>query len=122
MTQLSMKGYFKNLKSDSLLIRLFIASFALLIVTFIYILINYSKLPPLLPVFNQLPWGERRLGETWGIFIPSVSVFLILIVNLFISNFSYPKFPLISRMFSVTTFIIALLSLLFVIRTITLII
>ena len=120
--QLSMKEYFKNLKDDRLLLRLFMASIILIITAFSYILFNYSKLPPLLPIFNQLPWGEKRLEETWGIFIPPLLVLLILFANIFISNFSYKKSPLISRMFAVTSFITSLLVLLFVVRTITLII
>lgn len=117
-----MKEYFKNLKDDRLLLRLFMASFVLIIITFIYILINYSKLPPLLPIFNQLPWGEKRLEETWGIFIPPLLVLLILFANIFISNFTYSRSPLISRMFAVTSFITSILVMLFIARTITLII
>lgn len=117
-----MKKYFKYLREDKLLQRLFILSFVLIALTVIFILINYSKLPPLLPVFNQLPWGEERLGSTIGIFIPSVAVFLILIINIFLSVFSYSRFPLIARMLAITSFLSSILTLLFVIRTIQLII
>jgi len=83
-----MRKYFRNLKEDKLLLRLFIGSFLLIIITIVYIAVFYTKLPPLLPVFNQLAWGETRLGETWAIFIPSIVVLAILIINIFISNFS----------------------------------
>ena len=117
-----MRKFFKYLKDDRLLLRLFILTVILIIVAIIYILINYSKLPPLLPIFNQLPWGEKRLSQTIGIFIPSGVVFAILIFNIVASSLSYPRSPLISRMFAVTSFLTALLMLLFVIRTIQLII
>lgn len=117
-----MKKYFKYLREDKLLSRLFILAFILIVITVVYILINYSKLPPLLPVFNQLPWGEKRLSQTIGIFIPSGVVFTILIFNIIASSLSYPKSPLISRMLAVTSFLTSLLTLLFVIRTIQLII
>lgn len=116
-----MRKYFKYLKEDKLLLRLFILAFILIMVTVGYILINYPKLPPLLPVFNQLPWGEKRLSETYGIFIPSLVVFVILIFNIFASSLSYPRSPLISRMFAFTSFLTALLAFLFIIRTIQLI-
>ena len=117
-----MKEFFKNLKNDKLLLRLFIASFVLIIIAVAYILINFNNLPPLLPIFNQLPWGEKRLGETWTIFFPLIVVFVILIINIIVSNFIYKFSPLISRMLAITSFITALLALLFVIRTITVII
>lgn len=117
-----MKKYFKYLREDKLLSRLFVIAFILIAITVVYILINYSKLPPLLPVFNQLPWGEKRLSQTIGIFIPSGVVFAILIFNIIASSLSYPKSPLISRMLAVTSFLTSLLTLLFVIRTIQLII
>ena len=117
-----MKKYFKYLKQDKLLLRLFIASFVLIVITILYILISFTNLPPLLPVFNQLPWGEERLVGSWGIFIPSLVALLILIFNIFLSSFTYESAPLISRMLAITSFITALLALLFVIRTITLII
>src|SRR3989344_5577265 len=117
-----MRKFFKYLKEDRLLLRLFILTVILIIVAIIYILINYNKLPPLLPVFNQLPWGEERLSTTAGIFIPEAIVATIFIFNIFFSAAIYPFSPLISRMLSITSFLTALLSFLFVVRTITLII
>lgn len=116
-----MKEYFKILKQDKLLKRLFIASFVLLLITVLYIFLNFRDLPPLLPVFNQLPWGEKRLSPTPGIFIPSIVVFVIFIFNIIASSLSYSKSPLIARMFAVTSFLISLLTLLFIVRTIELI-
>lgn len=117
-----MKKYFNYLIEDKLLQRLFIISFVLLILTIIYVIVNYSKLPPLLPVFNQLPWGEERLSATPGIFIPGVITFVIFIFNLAASILLYSKFPLLSRLLAITCFITTLLTFLFVLRTIQLII
>ncbi len=102
--------------------RLFIFSLVLLAATFIYVAFNYTKLPPLLPVFNQLPWGEQRLTITPGIFIPAVVVLIIFLINLILSAYSYERSPLLARLFAVTSFLTSLLILLFVIRTITLIV
>lgn len=117
-----MKKYFNYLIEDKLLQRLFIISFALIVLTIIYVLINYSKLPPLLPVFNQLPWGEKRLSITPGIFIPSLIAFAIFVFNAVTSVLFYSKFPLLSRLLAITSFITTLLTFLFVLRTIQLII
>ncbi len=117
-----MKKLYSFLKNDRLLVRIFLLSFFIILITNLYILVNYSKLPPLLPVFNQLPWGEQRLSKTLGIFIPSLIVVVVFVINLIASSLSYKSSPLLSRMLSITSFITALLCLLFIIRTITLII
>ncbi len=117
-----MKKYFRNLRQDKLVLRLFLLSFVFLVITFIYVGVSYLKLPPLLPIFNQMPWGQDRLSITPGIFIPPIISLIIFIVNIFLAAFSYEKSPLLARLFAVTTCLTGLLTLLFVIRTITLII
>jgi hypothetical protein len=117
-----MKKKFKLLKKDKFVIRLFIITFIILLITFIVILFSYSKLPPLLPIFNQLPWGQDRLSITPGIFIPIVLASIIYILNIFLAVIIYEKYPLLSRFFAITCFLTSFLTLLFVIRTLTLII
>jgi len=116
-----MKKYFKKLIEDKLVSRLYIITFLLLGLTFVIILINYTKLPPLLPIFNQFPWGKERLAATPGVFIPPLIVLFYFFLNLVLSALSYEKYPILGRIFAVTTTLISLLTLLFVIRTITLI-
>jgi hypothetical protein len=116
-----MKDSFNKLKKDKLIFRLYIISFLFLIFTVVYTLIYFTKLPPLLPIFNQYPWGKDRLAPTIGIFLPILIVFFYFIMNIFLSAFSYQKYPLIGRIFAITTMLISLLILLFVTRTITLI-
>lgn len=116
-----MKKYFKNLRRDRLVLRLFLISFVFLVFTFVYLAFNYTKLPPLLPVFNQMPWGQARLSITPGIFIPPIIALVIFITNILLASFSYEKSPLLARLFAVTTTLTGLLTLLFVIRTVTLI-
>jgi len=64
-----------------------------------------------------MPWGEKRLGTKEQIFIPIAVTFTIFLINLFLSALSYEKMPLISRIFSVTTFMAALFTLIFIVRT-----
>lgn len=116
-----MKKYFDYVRRDRLIFRLFSTSFILLLITAIFTLITYSKLPPLLPIFNQLPWGPDRLSSTLGIFIPSFLVLIISLINFVLCGFSYSNSPLLSRIFAFTTFLISLLNFLFITRTILLI-
>lgn len=113
-----MKEFFKNVKNDKLTFRVFIVTFILVLLPIPYILFSYKNLPPFIPVFNQLQWGQPRLAPTLGVFLPSIISFTILIFNLGLSSFLYEKTPLVSRMLSVISFLIALLSLLFVFRTV----
>lgn len=117
-----MKKYINKLRTDRLVFRLFLICFLILALTLIIILISYTKLPPVLPIFNQFPWGKERLATTPGIFIPPLIVAFYFILNLILSALSYDKYPILARIFAVTTCLISLLTLLFVIRTITLII
>ncbi len=43
----------------------------------------YRFLPPFIPIFNQMPWGQERLGKTITIFVPVLVALLISIINLF---------------------------------------
>lgn len=113
-----MKEFFKDVKSDKLTYRVFIATFFFILLPLPYILFFYGNLPPYLPVFNQLPWGQPRLASPWGVFIPSLISLCILIANVILSSVLYKKTPLVSRMLAVISFIIAILTLLFVFRTI----
>lgn len=122
MEQLFMKKYISLALSDRLIKRLLLASLVLIILTALFAVFNYRKLPPLIPVFNQLPWGVDRLSNTWGIFIPILFSLIIFVFNFFAAGIVYSESPLLSRMLGITTFIATLLSLLFVFRTITLII
>jgi len=113
-----MKEFFKDVKSDKLTYRVFIATLFFILLPLPYILFSYRNLPPFLPIFNQLPWGQPRLAYTWSVFIPSIISLCILITNIVLSSVLYKKIPLVSRMLAVISFIIAILTLLFVFRTI----
>lgn len=109
---------FNDIKSDKLIFRGFVINFLIVALTLIYILVSYKNLPPFIPLFNQMPWGEERITKTIFIFaVPALS-FLIFIFNLIYSEITYRKIPLIPRMLVVTSFIVAILALLLVFRTI----
>lgn len=116
-----MKEIFKIVLGDRILLIGFLISFILIILTLIYILIFYKNLPPFVPLFNQLPWGETKLGEKYQIFIPLLITFLIAIINCFLSFAFYKRIPLISRIFCITSSFVSFLTFLFIIRTIHLI-
>jgi hypothetical protein len=113
-----MREFFKDVRSDKFTFRVYIATLFFILLPLPYILFFYRNLPPFLPVFNQLPWGQPRLAPDWAVFIPSIISLCILITNVVLSAVLYKKTPLVSRMLAIISFIIATLTLLFVIRTV----
>lgn len=113
-----MKKFINNIKADRWTFRGFNISLFLTLLTVLFILINYGKLPPFVPIFNQLPWGTPRLTATPGIFIPVIVFIVIYIINLIFTSIVYPKNPLLARIVAATTLLVAILNSLFIIRTI----
>jgi hypothetical protein len=117
-----MKEFFKDISQDKTITSAFLINAFFLIVSIIYILFSYNKLPPFVPIFNQLPWGEQRLGSTLTIFIPALTALLIFALNIFASTITYKKNPLISRMLAAISLLITILTFLFTVKTIILLI
>jgi hypothetical protein len=117
-----MKEFFKDIAGDKTITSAFFMNIFFIVTAIVYILFSYGKLPPLIPIFNQLPWGAQRLGATFTIFIPVLIALLIFAINIFTSASIYKKIPLISRMFAGVSLLIGILTFLFVVRIITLII
>jgi hypothetical protein len=117
-----MKEFFKDILGDKTITSAFFINIFVIVTTIVYTLFSYGKLPPLIPIFNQLPWGEQRLGATFTIFIPVLIALLIFAINIFTSASIYKKVPLISRMLAGVSLLIGILTFLFIVRIITLII
>ena len=116
-----MKEFFNNIFSDKIMGASFLGSLFFIALSFLVILFSYHKLPPFIPIFNQLPWGTQRIGTTITIFIPVSISLLISITNLIFSISLYKKTPLMSRILSVTSLILSILVFLFIIKIIFLI-
>lgn len=97
-----------------------INGFLLLVLTPLTIYFSF-KLPPFIPLFNQLPWGMERLSVAYGIFYPLVLSFMFLILNTLLASYIYERMPLLSRMLMVTSMLISLLMFIFIARTINLV-
>ena len=116
-----MKKLFRIIKQDKIIYRSSITTSLIILVSVIYSLLSYSNLPPVIPLFNQLPWGEKRLTFTVFIFLPSLLALTLLVLNILITRFIYEKTPLIARILTITSLLIGIFSLLLIIRTITIV-
>jgi hypothetical protein len=117
-----MKELFKHIKSDKIIKWGMILAASLLILQTAYILIVYNSLPPYLPLFNQMSWGESRLGEKIEIFLPIIITVAFFGVNVLLLTRLYTRMPLASRILSITTLLVTVLSCIFVTRTLLLIV
>jgi len=116
-----MRGLFSHIKGDKI-IRWGLGTAAILIVLEgAYVGLFYFSLPPYLPLFNQMPWGESRLGIKAEIFLPILLAISFLILNSFLLTRLYEKMPLLSRILSITTLLNTLLSFVFIVRTLQLV-
>jgi len=114
-----MKDFLSNIRKDRIILNEFVVSFIISAVTIIFVLINYKSLPPFIPIFNQLPWGNERLIETPGIFVPIVLYFIVFIFNLIFSSILYRgNNPLLGRIIAAITLLIAVMNLIFIVRAI----
>lgn len=92
-----MKKRFSLMISDQFIRICFLLSFISIIPLIAVIIITYPSLPPLIPFFNSMPWGEERLvfsGVT--IFLPFV-LLTIFIQNIIQATIAYSKYVLVAR-------------------------
>ena len=94
-----------------------IISLIILLLTLGYSVFIYRNLPPLIPVFNQLPWGINRLAEKNMYFLPLGLSILMIFINIIFSRLMYEKMPLVVRMLSITTLFVSFITLIFILRT-----
>ena len=88
---------------------LFISVFILTIITLVLLFV-YTKLPPVIPLFNSLTWGSERLAARLIIFGIPVSLILMSVLNVFLSRIAYKRRALLSRMLSLNLLLVVVLS------------
>ncbi len=107
-----MKEKFKILLSDQFIRISLLLSLLFIIPLVIIIIATYGSLPPLIPFFNSMPWGEQRLVAS------NVTIFLpLLLIGIFIGNIlqatlSYSRYVLVARIVFFNSFLFLLLGLL----------
>jgi hypothetical protein len=102
-----MKESFKILLKDKMVRLLFIFSFVFLLIHIFFVALFYPNLPPYIPFFNSMPWGDARLIPSYLILSLPLVLCVIFMVNLGFELILYKRFPLIARVlqFNTTLFI-----------------
>jgi hypothetical protein len=112
-----MSAFIKQLSADKIVWWSILGSISLLLLCVLYLLFVYPNLPPYLPIYNQMPWGEEKLGTKPEIFLPIGIGMLFLIINALFSMLFYSKMPLVSRMLSIASLFISVTIVIFLFRT-----
>lgn len=116
-----MRGFFKNLALDKITRIGFAGTLGIVMLGVGVIIFYYNSLPPFVPIFNQLSWGEQRLGVKSSILFPLSIAFVIFLFNFVLALVVYKKIPLVSRILAISSLTVSVLVLFFTLRTIYLI-
>lgn len=107
-----MKGKFKLIFTDQFVRISLLLSLLFMIPLIVIIIATYPSLPPLVPFFNSMPWGEDRLAySNLMIFLP-ILIVLVFAGNVLQATFSYTKYVLVARILMFNCFLFLLLGLL----------
>jgi hypothetical protein len=117
-----MNGIIKQVLNDKIIKSGMTISGSIILLETVLVIFFYFSLPPLMPIFNQLPWGEARLGSKLTFFIPLLITLFFFALNFFMITKIHEQTPLLSRILSITTLLVSILSIIFTIRTLQLII
>lgn len=96
-------------------------SFAVLFFTLGFLILTWRRLPPQVPLFYSLPWGEEQLGSPSFLLILPLSCLIFGVLNFFLAFFSFEKQPLASKILVWLTVIVTLLASLTLVKIIFLI-
>lgn len=107
-----MKEKFSLLFADHFVRISLLLSIIFIIPLIVLIIATYPNLPPLIPFYNSMPWGESRLAISKIVILLPLLLLIILTVNIFQSLFVYKKYTLIARIILFNCFLFLLLGLL----------
>ncbi len=82
-------------------------SLVCVLTSFLFLAFSWRKLPPLLPLFFSLPWGEEQLTQPKTLIFLLLGVLGLVILNYIFVLLFYSKTTYFSRMLSVSTVIIS---------------
>lgn len=85
----------------------YLTSLALVLVMFLLITLMIGRLPPSVPLYFTLPWGESRLAPKLMLYILPIITLILIVFNLGLGRLSDKLSPLLPRVLAVSTSIIA---------------
>jgi hypothetical protein len=102
---------FTNFIKQPLIKKATFAFAAMFILSISLIVLKWGKLPPEVPLYYSLPWGEKQLGSPWELSILPTLCASIFITNLLITFFIAKDNKLTIKLLIATAlFVVALLT------------
>lgn len=98
------QSYYEGTFSDRFVIFFIFGSLFFCAISAFLILFNWKGLPPRLPIFYSMPWGEANLGPRISIWILPGFSFFIILVNLFFINFFVRNNQFLVRILAIVIF------------------
>lgn len=69
--------------------------------------IRFTHLPPQIPLFYSMPWGERQLADTWLILMLPIFLNLLFFTNNFIYRRFFPENLLVRKIIDVLNLLLS---------------
>lgn len=85
----------------------YLTSLALVLVMLLLITLMLGRLPPSVPLYFTLPWGEARLAPKPMLYILPIITLILIVFNLGLGRLSDKLSPLLPRVLAVSTVVIA---------------
>lgn len=107
-----MRFQFQNVRKDKV-VRVSTGIAIILLVIFAgSVVFVHPKLPPLIPLINNVPWGVERLVDKNFLFVLPGIALLIMLINVMVASMLYEKNILLARILSFNTLLFNTLALL----------
>lgn len=87
----------------------YLISLLVAVVLFAIIGAIYLKLPPKIPLYFTLPWGEMRLASKLSILILPILLLAVVIFNVLLGRIASKLSPLLPRVLAVASLVIAVM-------------
>lgn len=84
-------------------------SLGLLLLALVLLAVFWQKLPPEIPLFYSLPWGEEQLGSPGFLLILFFAGFFLGIINFILGLIFFEKHPLAAKILAFVTTSVSLL-------------
>lgn len=107
-----MKEKFNLIISDQFIRISIFLSLLFIIPLITIIIVTFGSLPPMIPFYNSMVWGEERLANSSITIILPMLLIAIFIGNMMLATFVYSKYALVARIILFNCFLFLLLGLL----------
>ncbi len=98
-----------------------IAALTQFVICGIALLWFWRSLPPKIPLWYSRPWGEERLTSPFFLLLPPLTALVFYSINRMALTKSAADHPMFARVLSLTSVLVSVLSVIIVIRIVTLV-